>query len=107
MQRANYQSGIYRRSLIAKMSALSPIPHGWKVSYDVLEIDWMADEPVPRSLLQQIHCKCKKTSYEKLLCTCRASNLHCTELCFCYNRNSCDQTHVQPVSDSDDNEFSK
>lgn len=107
MQRANYQTGIYRRSLVAKISAPSPVHHGWKISDDVLEIDWMVNEPVPRSLLQQIHCKCKKTSCEKLLCTCRASNLLCTELCFCYNCNNCNQTDVQPISDSDDDEFSE
>lgn len=66
MQRANYQVGIYRKSLIAKMAASFPIHLDWKVSDDILEIVWMTDEPVPRSLLQQILCKCKKTFCEKL-----------------------------------------
>ena len=100
--RANYQTSIYRNCLTSKIVVPSPVHHGWKISNGCLEIDWMTNEPVPKTLIEHIHCKCKKTSCETLMCSCRAANLHCTELCGCQNCNNYNLLQIQTLSDTDD-----
>jgi len=58
--RAAYQSAIYRRALNQIIAAPSPDGHGWTIANGDLQFKWMADDPAPQSILQQVHCKCKK-----------------------------------------------
>ena len=41
VQRANYQTEIWRMSLNAVQELQNPVSYGWKIEGEVLEIDWM------------------------------------------------------------------
>ena len=98
--RANYQCGIYRRSLLPMISAPSPDGNGWTVENDDIIISWMSDPPAPESVLKNVHCSCKKNRCLSRVCSCKSASLPCTDLCGC---NDCENnaTKNQEESDSD------
>ena len=99
VRRANYQSAIWKKSLISKPDIPDPVGHGWKMSKvngtDMLVIDWMDGSPAPEAVLALLSCKCSR-SCKLPSCTCLANGLKCSVMCkfrFCEN---------QPQDDSSD-----
>ncbi len=82
-QRANYQAAIYRRSLKSQPDVPPPMAHGWKIEGDFFRIDWMTLPPAPVGILELVYCSCKKTQCVKGRCTCKLSELPCTDMCLC------------------------
>ena len=83
-ERANYQSAIWRRALIANPSIPSPHGHGWIISgvdgsHDV-KVEWMSGLPAPMAVLELLSCQCKKQCSQES-CPCIISGLQCTEMC--------------------------
>ena len=79
--RANYQSAIWRRSLVAKPTTPCPDGHGWKLlETGELDIEWIVDEPAPQSILTFLSCKCRK-SCKLPSCPCLSNGLKCTAEC--------------------------
>lgn len=106
-QRANYQAGIWRRSLQGCPQIPSPFDHGWKLEDDQLQIDWMTSEPAPKAVLELLSCQCRKKC-ELPQCTCLKNGLNCTDLCRlqeCENRNENPEPEINNEEiDSDDDD---
>ena len=82
--RANYQAGIWRRSLERNPSIPSPNGNGWKLETtndkQDLVIDWMEGKPAPEAVLELLACKCAR-SCKLPQCVCLLNGLKCTDLC--------------------------
>ena len=77
IQRANYQSKIWRSSLLARFA-----------KFLVLRLKWMDCNPAPDEVMELVVCNCKKKCDEKS-CTCMQLGFFCTDACFlanCKNR---------------------
>ena len=84
--RANYQAANHRRALSQFIQAPNPTDHGWQKAGDgVLEIKWMTQKPAPEDVLQTISCFCKTLKCRSMRCSCKRSQLPCTDLCNCVN----------------------
>ena len=79
--RANYQTGIWHRSLQKYPNVPSPKSgHGWVMDGDQLSIEWLRGPPAPEIVLEFMACKCTKVC--KLpLCQCLVNNFKCTPAC--------------------------
>ena len=83
LQRANYQTAIWRRAVTQSINAPTPANHGWKIDNSgKLQIDWMDGKCAPDALLKEINCKCK-TSCRTMKCSCRKGNNVCNDMCKC------------------------
>lgn len=80
--RANYQTAIWRRSLVQDPDVPAPQNiHGWTLGEDgQLEIQWMTGSPAPSVILEFISCRCIR-SCQLPGCECMASGLKCTNEC--------------------------
>ena len=58
--RANYQTKVWRNSLVARPITPSPDSHGWKINEGSLTIIWMDCKPAPDEVLELVTCDCKK-----------------------------------------------
>ncbi|XP_030848031.1 uncharacterized protein LOC115918836 [Strongylocentrotus purpuratus] len=94
IQRANYQTAIWRRCLESQPDVPSPVGRGWQSVDGGLRIDWMDMQPAQQSILELTSCKCKKSKCKvtgvDAQC-CAPLGLPCTELCECKN---CDNMAV-------------
>lgn len=97
--RANYQAGIWRRSLEANPEVPSPRGRGWKIDItygkEELKIDWLDGTPAPDSVLELLACSCSRSCHLPQ-CTCMINNMKCSELCKLRN---CDN---QPQDEDED-----
>lgn len=84
VQRANYQSFIWKRCLIPNILPENPVEHGWQISNNELVVNWMSKKPAPDELLTMVNCGCK-TGCSSSRCTCNKSGLLCTDMCKCTN----------------------
>ena len=82
VKRANYQAAIWKHALKAKADIPSPDGHGWTLCDNTLQVHWMDAEPAPHALMQLASCGCK-TECGTRRCSCRASDLGCTDACKC------------------------
>jgi hypothetical protein len=105
--RANYQAGIWRRSLESSPLVPSPVDHGWMKGNDgTLSIDWMKGSPAPEAVLQFLSCDCVRVCAHPK-CTCMANGLKCTEMCklqSCTNQSTDQETTPELDSESDSDE---
>lgn len=102
IKRANYQAGVYKRSLHANPDIPSPDCHGWKIENG--DLDWMNLLPAPDSLMDLINCsaKCKKSHCKDVnICTCLQNRVPCTDMCKCA-RDSCYKISKNIGHDDDD-----
>ena len=99
--RANYQSAVWRRALIANPDILSPDGHGRTVLDGQIEVHWMSLPPAPAALLELILCACTgncSTGH----CTSKRNVLSCTDTC--QSGDECENPHnVSQDSMDDDN----
>ena len=72
--RANYQTGIWRRSLENCPEIPSPLRHGWIQDENKLGIDWMSGPPAPATVLELLSRSCTR-SCRLLNCSCLANGL--------------------------------
>ena len=92
--RANYQTGIWRRSLENCPEIPSLLRHGWIQDENKLGIDWMSGQPAPCTR------SCRLPN-----CSCLANGLKCTDMCRlseCDNRR--EEQAVTVDVDADDDE---
>ena len=105
IQRANYQTAVWRRSLINNPEIPSPVDcGGWELSPDgSLQVRWMQGSPAPDVVLEFLSCKCKKKcSLPK--CECLANGLNCTSACTlqtCENQ-KCEEEHIEKDYETDE-----
>ena len=100
MERANYQSAIWRRATLTNAETPSPEGKGWKLetcdNKKVLRIDWMDGQPAPKSVLDLIACNCSKVCKEGK-CECITYGMKCTDMC---KLSDCDnQSNAENESD--------
>ena len=98
IQRANYQSAIWKSSLSSNINPPSPFMHGWKIDENGhISIDWMDGNCAPDVLLKNYNCGCK-TGCSTNRCYCKKASLFCTELCQC---TACINTTDEQETDAD------
>ena len=61
IQRANYQAAIYKRVCEQFPEVPSTHDRGWKVEDGDISVHWMDLPPAPDSVLEFVHCSCKKS----------------------------------------------
>ena len=105
LERACYQTRIWRGALVAMQDLGSPIGHGWEVGEDgTLRPLLMSQAAAPSSVVELTTCNCDK-SHCKGNCSCSNNGLSCTEACACMADESCRNPHgVQHISGETDDE---
>ena len=98
--RANYQAGIWRRSLQSNPSIPSPVDCiGWKLDDDAqLQINWMSGSPAPDVVLEFMSCKCKHAC-SLPSCQCVLNGLKCTDACALQSCNNMPNTDEDVTND--------
>ncbi|KAL8610714.1 hypothetical protein ACOMHN_016697 [Nucella lapillus] len=108
-KRANFQAGLWRRSLSHDPDAPDPTQSGWKVENqngtEVLVVDWMDVRPAPEAVIELLACKCTRAC-TALECTCIQHGLKCSDMCKlkeCDNQPvNADLEDVSELADDDD-----
>ena len=104
--RANYQAGVWKRSLEKQPVIPDPEGHGWKRDESgILGIDWMEGMPAPDAVLEMMACRCKRVCKEGE-CVCLDKGLKCTPMCKLQNCGNMRDEEVETTVDfeSDDDE---
>ncbi|XP_072050216.1 uncharacterized protein [Amphiura filiformis] len=102
IMRANYQAAVYKSALDQFPDIPSPHGRGWIVDGESIAIHWTDLAPAPDSILEFVHCDCKKTKCIQGGCSCLEKGLPCTDLCKCV---SCENTPQECLTnDGDDND---
>ena len=97
IQRANYQSFIWRSSMEAETEIPSPADNRWANQGSSITIKWMSISPAPNALIEIIHCSCKRFCGDT---SCNKNNLKCTNLCKC-SKEQCINQQNQEEADRD------
>ena len=101
---ANYQAGIWMRSLQARPEIPDPAGNGWRVVDDCLTVEWMLQRPAPDELLVLVHCRCQ-TGCASGRCSCVRAGLPCTDACSCEDcENKVEEVQGPAIEDGDDNQ---
>ena len=100
LKRACYQTFIWKQACQPELNLPSPDGNGWYVNNGVLSPEYMVKPPVPESTIELVCCKCKK-GCKTGACSCRKSNLSCTDVCQCHEIDE-DQCHNMQVIRTDD-----
>jgi hypothetical protein len=103
INRANYQSYVWKHALDQDPNLPSPVGNGWSNVKGQLMPVLMSKEPAPRGLLELTSCRCDKSACQRVdLRRCKANGLACTEACICMGSESC-QNSFKPefVNDTD------
>ena len=82
IQRANYQSLIWREACNPNPVIPSPTDSGWKLVDDVLSPILTSLPPIPKACKELVQCGCTNGCISNN-CSCRKWNLQCTEACKC------------------------
>ena len=105
INRANYQTHIWRKSLDALLELPS---RGWQKEDDELTPKLISKDPAPTSLLELTTCTWKKTECSSN-CSCTNVGVLCTEACTCMVEDTSKKAHGVKWelgdSDSDDEEW--
>ena len=100
--RANYQSAVWRRALVANPYVPSPEGHGWIVEDGNTKVNWMSLPPAPVALLELVMCACNgncSTGH----CSCNRNLLSCTDACQCSDE--CQNPHNVSEHSSEDDDY--
>lgn len=95
IQRAAYQTFIWKRCLVNFVAPPSPVGNGWELISVDLTIHWMSNNVAPDQLPKFLNCGCKK-GCKTQICYSFEPGLRCTELCKCQ---SCTKISSDTVSD--------
>ena len=78
--------------------------HVWEIHNGNLEPLLTTRDPAPVGLLELEHCRCKKSACRRVGCSCKISNLGCTDACFCFRcKDGCSNPHSRHTNDTEDN----
>ena len=66
IERANYQSFIWKRSLHAQQELPEPDGHGWQATEDGSQSLLMTKDPAPVGLLELTTCRCQKSACQEI-----------------------------------------
>ena len=103
IQRANYQAGVWQRSLQRNPDVPEPTCHGWvRTEVGSLKIDWMHGHAAPDAVLELLACQCKRECLQER-CPCLVNGLKCTYMCrlqACGNRKE-DDSYDAPEYESE------
>ena len=88
VNRANYQTLIWKSALDLSDVAGSPVGHGWEKHGDDITPTLMTMECAPKSLLVVVSCGCVKSECRGR-CSCQKAGLACIESCSCGAGESC------------------
>ena len=83
IQRAHFQSLVWRQAHLPKPILPSTEGHGWLCKDGQLVPQLMSLTPVPQSCLEVISCGCRKGCISSR-CKCRIAKLLCTGACKCF-----------------------
>ena len=102
LQRANYQTAIWKKADTPFIDVPPPEVHGWLSDESGLSFHWMSKPVAPPEILQLSVCQCKRGCSGR--CSCHSANLACTDLCKCGDE--CEnRAEVPPIDeDSDDSD---
>ncbi|MCH2406132.1 MAG: hypothetical protein MK200_08070 [Nitrosopumilus sp.] len=93
--RANYQTKIWRSSLIPNPAVPSPEGHGWYLNENnELAIKWMDCRPAPDEILELVTCDCKKKCVD-ISCVCMQFGFCCTDACSLTNCSNSSNERVE------------
>ena len=81
----------------------SPDGLGWKLENDVLQPVLMTKNSTPQGIAELTTCGCEKSKCLRN-CSCKSSNLPCTEACACMADHESCSNPVNDVVDSSDPE---
>lgn len=84
VQRANYESFIWKRFLMPNILPGSAVEHGWQINSDELVVNWMSRKPAPDELFTMVNCACK-TACSSNRHSCNKAGLPWTAMCKCKN----------------------
>lgn len=85
IKRCNYQSYLWKNSLIAKPDLESPVGHGWVKTEEGLIPELMTQAPAPKELTELTVCQCKLSKCSSRACKCVKAGLLCSPACGCEN----------------------
>ena len=102
--RANFQSYVWRRALVARQDLPSPVGYGWKLEDNELCPLLMTKPAAPKSILELTNCKCSTTSKCSKNCSCSNNGLACTEACICMADDSCSNPNKPCLYESDEDD---
>ena len=88
IKRANYQACVWKRALVPLQNLPSPEGNGWQMKDGKLSPVLMTRNPAPRGIIELAKCGCT-TSECKKNCSCKKSELPCTEACLCMADEGC------------------
>ena len=88
IKRANFQTYIWNKALVAMQNLPSPDGHGWTMEGNSLVPVLMTKEHAPKSIVELTACRCKKSACTRN-CSCKLSNLSCTDACLCMVDEEC------------------
>ena len=80
---------------------LQPQDYGWRSENGVLVPEQGYTEICPKEISSSLKCGCK-TSCSSKACSCRKSDVDCTEWCKCSNASCQNQSKVQQIELDDD-----
>ena len=107
IKRANFQTHIWNKALVAMQNLPSPDGRGWKMEGDNLVPVLMTKEHAPKNIVELTACRCKKSACTRN-CSCKLSNLPCTDACLCMVDDECQNPMNDPATcvsgDSSDSE---
>ena len=98
IDRANYQSYIWKNCLTTILDMPSFEDHGWVVADESVTVKWMLLPIAPDSVLSFVSCSCKK-GCDNNRCSCTRAKLNCSDLCHCHG---CQNTINRMDSDDED-----
>ncbi|KXJ20012.1 hypothetical protein AC249_AIPGENE15286 [Exaiptasia diaphana] len=104
IKRANFQTAVWKKSLVAMQNLPSPQGNGWEVTEEgQLKPVLMTRSPAPTSIIELTRCQCIRSECKKN-CSCKLNNLVCTEACRCMADDTrCGNliAHINQVPDDD------
>ena len=102
INRVNYQTYVWNRSLDSMAEIPSPEGRGWSMEEGGLTPKLMSKNPAPTSLLELTTCRCKRSGCS-VDCSCANAGLSGTEACTCMAEETCKNPHgVEWEEDSDE-----
>ena len=104
IKRANFQTMVWRRALLAKQDIPDPVGHGWEDEDETLVHQMMTKDPAPISLPELVTCHCVKSACRRKGCICLINGLPCTEACYCLSED-CENPRNHYDNGSSDDEL--
>ena len=105
INRANYQTYVWKRALEPNAQVEDPVGHGWKKD-DVSVVPLLLTKScAPKSLLVVVSCGCVKSECRGR-CSCQKTGLPCIESCSCSGGNDCKNPHKLSNEENESDEDS-